>query len=161
MTPPAASPATSVEIEAFIRLVRAGIAVTRQLSAQLSADHGLSINAYEALLQLARAPERRMRRVDLANSLLLTAGGVTRLLDGLERDGLVARDDCATDRRVSYAVLTKAGRTKLREATKSHTRQIRELMGAHYDDDELAQLTALLDRLPGVDPTTDSPQRNS
>lgn len=137
-------------------MVRAGIAVTRQLSAQLSADHGLSINAYEALLQLARAPERRMRRVDLANSLLLTAGGVTRLLDGLERDGLVARDDCATDRRVSYAVLTKAGRTKLREATKSHTRQIRELMGAHYDDDELAQLAALLDRLPGVDPGGDN-----
>jgi DNA-binding MarR family transcriptional regulator len=156
VTPSATAPASSAEIEAFIRLVRAGIAVTRQLSAQLSADHGLSINAYEALLQLARAPERRMRRVDLANSLLLTAGGVTRLLDGLERDGFVARDECSSDRRVSYAVLTKAGRTKLREATKSHTRQIRDLMGGVYDDSELAQLVALLDRLPGVDPTGDS-----
>jgi DNA-binding MarR family transcriptional regulator len=155
VTPPATAPATSAEIEAFVRLVRAGIAVTRQLSAQLSADHGLSINAYEALLQLARAPERRMRRVDLANSLLLTAGGVTRLLDGLERDGFVARDECSSDRRVSYAVLTKAGRTKLREATKSHTRQIRDLMGGVYDDNELAQLVALLDRLPGVDPSGD------
>jgi DNA-binding MarR family transcriptional regulator len=156
VTPSATAPASSAEIEAFIRLVRAGIAVTRQLSAQLSADHDLSINAYEALLQLARAPERRMRRVDLANSLLLTAGGVTRLLDGLERDGFVARDECSSDRRVSYAVLTKAGRTKLREATKSHTRQIRDLMGGVYDDGELAQLVALLDRLPGVDPTGDS-----
>ncbi len=70
-----------------------------------------------------------MRRVDLANSLLLTAGGVTRLLDGLERDGFVAREVCASDRRVSYAALTEAGRDKLREASKSHTRQIRELMG--------------------------------
>jgi DNA-binding MarR family transcriptional regulator len=156
VTRSATAPASSAEIEAFIRLVRAGIAVTRQLSAQLSADHGLSINAYEALLQLARAPERRMRRVDLANSLLLTAGGVTRLLDGLERDGFVARDECSSDRRVSYAVLTKAGRTKLREATRSHTRQIRDLMGGVYDDSELAQLVALLDRLPGVDPTGDS-----
>jgi DNA-binding MarR family transcriptional regulator len=153
MTPSATAPSTSPEIEAFIRLVRAGFSVTRRLSAQLSADHGLSLNAYEALLLLARAPERRMRRVDLANSLLLTAGGVTRLLDGLERDGFVAREECSTDRRVSYAVLPKAGRTKLREADETHTRQIRELMGSVYDEDELIQLAALLDRLPGADPT--------
>jgi DNA-binding MarR family transcriptional regulator len=154
MAPPSTTtPKTSAEIEAFIRLVRAHVAVTRQLSAQLNADHGLSINAYEALLQLFRAPGRRMRRVDMANSLLLTAGGVTRLLDSLERDGLVAREECSSDRRVSYAVLTKAGRTKLREATRSHTRQIHELLGGTYDEDELTQLAALLDRLPGVDPT--------
>jgi DNA-binding MarR family transcriptional regulator len=161
MTPPATSPATSAEIEAFIRLLRAGVIVPRQLSAQLSADHGLSINAYEALLRLARAPGRQMRRVDLANSLLLTAGGVTRLLDGLERDGFVGREVCAEDRRVSYAVLTDAGRRKLREATKSHTRQIRELLGGVYDHGELVQLAALLDRLPGVDPTEDGDQSDA
>jgi DNA-binding MarR family transcriptional regulator len=152
----ATSPRTSIAIDAFVRLVRANAAVTRQLSAQLSADHGLTLSAYEALLRLARAPDSRMRRVDLANGLLLTAGGVTRLLDGLERDGLVGRDQCAGDRRVSYAVLTDAGRDKLREASKSHTRQIRELLGGPFDEDELAQLVALLDRLPGVDPTSDS-----
>src|SRR3954452_20302684 len=152
MAPSATSHRTSVAIEAFVRLVRANAAVTRQLSAQLSADHGLNLSAYEALLRLAQAPDSRLRRVDLANGLLLTAGGVTRLLDGLERDGFVAREECASDRRVSYAVLTEAGRAKLREASKSHTRQIRELLGAHYDEDELAQLAALLDRLPGVDP---------
>jgi DNA-binding MarR family transcriptional regulator len=161
MASQATSAPTSAEIEVFVRLVRAGVAVTRQLSAQLSADHGMSINDYEALLQLARAPGRRMRRVDLANSLLLTAGGVTRLLDGLERDGFVARENCASDRRVSYAVLTEAGRTKLRESTKSHTRQIRELIGGLYDDDELAQLTALLDRVPGVDPADGSCEADS
>jgi DNA-binding MarR family transcriptional regulator len=156
MPPSATSPETSAAIEAFVRLVRAHVAVTRRLSAQLSADHGLNLNAYEALLHLARAPDSRMRRVDLANSLLLTAGGVTRLLDGLERDGLIAREECSSDRRVSYAVLTEAGRDKLREASKSHTRQIRELLGGSYDGEELAQLVALLDRLPGVDPTGDS-----
>jgi DNA-binding MarR family transcriptional regulator len=152
----ATTPTTSGAIDAFVRLLRAHAAVTRQLSAQLSADHGLSLSAYEALLRLARAPESRLRRVDLANDLLLTASGVTRLLDGLERDGLIAREECSSDRRVSYAVLTATGRAKLREASKSHTRQIRELLGALYDDDELAQLVALLDRLPGVDPTGDS-----
>jgi DNA-binding MarR family transcriptional regulator len=146
------APATSVAIDAFLRLVRTSIAVTGHLSAQLNADHGLTINAYEALLHLARAPESRMRRVDLANGLLLTASGVTRLLDGLERDGLVGREQCESDRRVSYAVLTKAGRDKLRAATKSHTRQIRELFGERFDVEELAQLASLLDRLPGVDP---------
>jgi DNA-binding MarR family transcriptional regulator len=156
MTPPSATtPATSTAIEAFVRLVRANAAVTRQLSAQLSADHALNLSAYEALLLLARAPDSRMRRVDLANSLLLTAGGVTRLLDGLERDGFVGREECASDRRVIYAVLTEAGRDKLREASKSHTRQIRELLGGPFDEDELVQLVALLDRLPGVDPTAD------
>jgi DNA-binding MarR family transcriptional regulator len=154
--PSATSPQTSTAIEAFVRLVRANAAVTRQLSAQLSTDHDLNLSAYEALLSLARAPDSRMRRVDLANGLLLTASGVTRLLDGLERDGLVAREECSSDRRVSYAVLTTAGRDKLREASKSHTRQIRELLGGPYDEDELAQLVALLDRLPGVDPTGDS-----
>lgn len=143
---------TSPAIEAFVRLVRASVAVTRQLNAQLSADHGLTINTYEALLLLVRAPESRMRRVDLANSLLLTAGGVTRLLDGLEREGYVCREESPTDRRVSYAVLTKAGRDKLRQASKSHTRQIRELMSAHYDDDELRELATMLDRLPDVGP---------
>jgi DNA-binding MarR family transcriptional regulator len=161
MPPSTTTPQTSVAIDAFVRLVRAQAAVTGQLSAQLSADHGLSINAYEALLHLARAPDSRLRRVDLANGLLLTAGGVTRLLDGLERDGFVGREECASDRRVSYAVLTEDGRAKLREASKSHTRQIRELLGGSYDDDELAQLIALLDRLPGVDPTSDSCEADS
>jgi DNA-binding MarR family transcriptional regulator len=152
----ATAPDTSTAIDAFVRLVRANAAVTRQLSALLSADHGLNLSAYEALLSLARAPDSRMRRVDLANGLLLTAGGVTRLLDGLEREGFVAREECDTDRRVSYAVLTKAGRDKLREASKSHTRQIRELLGGPFDEAELAQLVALLNRLPGVDPSSDS-----
>jgi DNA-binding MarR family transcriptional regulator len=150
------APPTSGAIDAFVRLVRANAAVTRQLNAQLSADHGLSLSAYEALLSLARAPESRLRRVDLANGLLLTASGVTRLLDGLERDGLIAREECSSDRRVSYAVLTETGRAKLRVASKSHTRQIRDLLGAVYEDDELSQLVGLLDRLPGVDPTSDS-----
>jgi DNA-binding MarR family transcriptional regulator len=155
-TPSATAPETSTAIDAFVRLVRANAAVTRQLSAQLTADHGIGLSAYEALLSLARAPESRLRRVDLANGLLLSAGGVTRLLDGLERDGYVGREQCESDRRVSYAVLTKTGRDKLREASKSHPRQIRDLLGGPFDEAELAQLAALLNRLPGVDSSRDT-----
>ena len=70
--------------QAWVALLRAHAATTRQLSALLVAEHGLTINDFEALLHLSRAEGHRMRRVDLAGELLLTASGVTRLLDGLE-----------------------------------------------------------------------------
>ena len=118
------------------------------MNAQLVADHGLSINQYEALLHLARAEERRMRRVDLAERLILTASGVTRLLDGLEQAGYVDRDSCATDRRVTYAVLTDAGHAKLKEASTSHVADIRSYFESRFSPEELDQLVALLNRLP-------------
>src|SRR6266511_103288 len=107
-------------VRAFVALVRAHSKVVRRLNAQLSQDHGLTINDYEVLLRLSRAPDRRMRRVDLAGQILLTASGITRLLDGLEGFGFVERAMCETDRRVVYAVLTDHGIAKLREASKSH-----------------------------------------
>jgi DNA-binding MarR family transcriptional regulator len=142
---------------AFVALLRAHAAATGRLSAQLSADHGLTINDYEVLLRLARADDRRMRRVDLAEQVLLTASGITRLLDGLERSGYVERAACASDRRVVYAVLTAAGLEKLREASKSHVDQIDSLFRAQLDDEELAGLTLLLTRLEEVEAADCSP----
>src|SRR2546423_3779623 len=84
----------SPEIEAFVRLVRAGITVTRELSDQLNRDHGLTINAYEALLGLARAPDSRMRRGYLPHSLPLTCGGAARRPARLERERLVPPAGC-------------------------------------------------------------------
>jgi DNA-binding MarR family transcriptional regulator len=118
------------------------------LSAQLVAEHGLTINDYEALLCLSRADEGRMRRVDLAEELLLTASGVTRLLDGLERAGFVERGSCASDRRVTYAVLTTAGRAKLQEASESHLAGVRALFEERFTSAEIVQLASLLGRLP-------------
>jgi DNA-binding MarR family transcriptional regulator len=140
-------------VEVFVRLLRGHAAVTRAMNAQLVADHGLTINDYEALLHLARADERRMRRVDLAERLLLTASGVTRLLDGLEQAGYVDRDSCASDRRVTYAVLTDAGLAKLRQASKSHVADIRSFFETRFSEEELDQLVGFLDRLPlGAEP---------
>ena len=135
-------------VRAFIRLLRGHATVTRALNAQLVADHGLTLNDYEALLRLARAEERRMRRVDLAEQLILTASGVTRLLDGLEAAGYVDRAACDSDRRVTYAVLTEEGRAKLREASDSHVADIRAFFETRYSEKELDQLAALLERLP-------------
>ena len=140
---------------AWIALLRAHAVTTRALSAQLVADHGLTINDYEALLRLARAEERRMRRVDLAEALLLTASGVTRLLDGLESAGYVERATCASDRRVVYAVLTEEGLEKLKEASDSHLSQVRELFEGRFEEPELTHLAELLGRLPGGDAGAD------
>jgi DNA-binding MarR family transcriptional regulator len=124
------------------------------MSAELVAEHGLTINDYEALLHLSRAEEGRMRRVDLAGLLLLTASGVTRLLDGLEAAGLVERASCAGDRRVTYAVLTASGRKRLHEASQSHVAGVRAFFEARYSGEELDQLAGLLGRLPGAADST-------
>ena len=137
----------SIGIDAFVALVRAHATVTRELNAQLAADHGLTISDYEVLLRLARAPERRLRRVDLAQQVLLTPSGITRLLDGLERQGWVDRAACAEDRRVVYAVLTDEGAAKLGEAGSTHIPQIEEHFARRVGVEELASLVELLRRL--------------
>ena len=131
----------------FVSLLRAYSHATRQLNAQLTADHGLTISDYEVLLRLARAPDRRMRRVDIAEQVLLTASGITRLLDGLERAGYVERGSCDTDRRVVYAVLTDEGVMKLREASESHVAQIEVYFTSRFEDAELGELAELLGRI--------------
>jgi DNA-binding MarR family transcriptional regulator len=147
----------SVSVESFVSLLRAYTHATRELNAQLTADHGLTISDYEVLLRLSRAPERRMRRVDLAEQVLLTASGITRLLDGLEGHGYVARGSCDSDRRVVYAVLTDEGIEKLRQASKTHVAQIEEYFTSRYDVSELGELNALLARIDGGDPADCSP----
>jgi DNA-binding MarR family transcriptional regulator len=96
-----------------------------------------------------------MRRVDLAEQLILTASGVTRLLDGLERAGWVERASCASDRRVTYAVLTDAGRAKLQEAADSHITGVRTLFEERFSADEIETLARLLGRLPGAGEAVD------
>ncbi len=135
-------------VEAWVNLIRGQAAALRVINAQLVSDHGLTMNDFECMLLLARAEDRRMRRVDLAEELILTASGVTRLLDGLEKEGWVDRAACASDRRVTYAVLTDEGYAKLREASKTHVADLRGFFEARYSDDELEQLGALLGRLP-------------
>ena len=137
-------------VRAFALLVRAQAVATRQLNASLQSEHGLSINAFEALLVLSTAPEQRMKRVDLARRLLLTPSGVTRLLEGLERDGLVERAACSSDLRVTYAQLTDAGREKLEAASCGHTESIRTLFEEHLDAEEIEALADVLGKLPGV-----------
>jgi DNA-binding MarR family transcriptional regulator len=137
-------------VGAWARMLRGHAAMRRSLAARLQRDHGLTINEYEALKLLSRAKGKSMRRVDLAERLQLTASGVTRLLDGLERHGLVTKATCATDARVTYAVVTKSGRRKLEEASRSHVVAISGVFEHCYTRQELATLADLLAKLPGA-----------
>jgi DNA-binding MarR family transcriptional regulator len=132
----------------WVRFLRAHAAVTRELSVRLEAEHGLTLNDYEVLLQLYFAPERAMRRVDIARAVLLTASGITRLLDGLERAGLVEKKACSTDARVSYAALTETGVAKFEEARAMHLADIDELFASNFSPEERDELAMLLARLP-------------
>ena len=139
----------SPALTAWVRLLRGHSAARRTLDAALQAEHGLTVTAYEALLLLFRA-EAPLRRVDLAEGLALTASGVTRLLDGLEEHGLVTKSTCSSDARVTYAVLTDAGKAKLEEAASSHVNAVSDLFEERYSPEELETLAALLRRLPGA-----------
>jgi DNA-binding MarR family transcriptional regulator len=139
---------TPPRLESWVSFLRAHAAITRQLNADLLNSHGLTLSDYEVLLRLANAENQMMRRVDLAQSVLLTASGITRLLDGLEQVGCVEKVACKSDARVSYAKLTPAGHRKLKEAAETHLAGIEELFTGRYSDDELERLAELLSRLP-------------
>jgi DNA-binding MarR family transcriptional regulator len=143
--------ATKADLTGWVTFLRAHAAITREMSAQLQREHGLTLHDYEVLLHLSHADGFMMRRVDLAQSVLLTASGITRLLEGLERAGYVEKATCRSDARVSYAKLTDDGRAKLHAAAVTHIRGVDELFTSRYSSSELGTLAQLLARLPLAD----------
>lgn len=143
-------PQSTLALTAWVRLLRAHAAIARTFNAQLQAEHGMTINDFEALLLLSRAPDMRLKRVELAERLQLTPSGVTRMLDGLQAAGWVEKGECASDARVSYAVLTDGGLEKLDCAAQAHTAAVTSLFTERFDDVELEALGMLLRRLPGA-----------
>jgi DNA-binding MarR family transcriptional regulator len=117
-------------MSAWHALIRAHSRVVRRLEAELEAEHGLTLPAYEVLAHLSDAPDQRLRMTDLAKHAILTPSGLTRLVDKLAQQGLVERRRCGNDARVVYAVLTPEGMARLVEAYPTHLRGVRE----HYLD---------------------------
>lgn len=111
------------------------------------AEHGLSGVEFEVLIRLARSPEQRLRMTELAGQVALTTSGITRVVDRLERDGLVVRESCPDDRRGSWAVLTEAGRGRLTAVLPGHLALISRLFTDRFRPGELDLLTA---RLRGI-----------
>ena len=147
LIPQASKPA----VEAWLSLLRGHSVARRLLNAELQGEHGLTVTEFEVLLLLSEAKEGALRRVDLAEGLQLTPSGVTRLLDGLEERAFVEKGTCSSDARVTYAVLTDAGREKLVSASCSHVASVRALFEERFTCEELEVLAALLGRLPGTE----------
>ncbi|MEU6717735.1 MarR family transcriptional regulator [Nonomuraea sp. NPDC046802] len=141
---------TVEELAVWRMLQRAQVRITRHLEAELLVAHDLPLASYEVLMQLAEAPERRLRMNDLADRVLLSRSGLTRLIDRLQRDGLVTRQACPDDARGLFAVLTEAGADRLTEATPVYLRGIRTHFLDMLDAGEMGQVRAMLARLVGL-----------
>lgn len=130
--PSAADP----RLRPWVAFLRAHAAVTRRLEAELAAERGLSLADYDALVQLAIADDRRLRMSELADRVVLSRSGVSRLVDRLVAQGLVVRRACPTDARGSWAELTPDGLDRLREAAPVHLRGVDAYFLAPLSDDD-------------------------
>lgn len=113
-------------LQPWLAFLRAHAAVSRALEAELEAEQSMSLADYEALMQLAHADGRRLRMSELADRMLLTRSGISRLVDRLAASEYVEREACSTDARGAYAVLTEAGYARLQAASPTHLRGVDE-----------------------------------
>jgi DNA-binding MarR family transcriptional regulator len=148
----AAQKLSPTELRAWRGMLRVHSRLVKALDAQLEHDHALPLTSYEVLLRLGDAEGQRMRMCDLADSILLSRSGLTRLVDRLEREGLLVRVACDDDARGSYAKLTPDGRAKLDASRATHLDGVRSLFIDHISDEELETLGRLWDRLIPNDP---------
>ena len=134
-------------LAAWRALLASHAALVGRLGEELQEEKGLPLPWYEVLLWLGQAPEGRMRMGELADSLLLTPSGVTRLVDRMEAEGLVQRQQCPSDRRGWNAVITPAGRSRLRSAAPVHLRGVERHFGRHISDEEADVIANVLGRV--------------
>jgi len=148
VTPATAVPdATDWRIGVWRSFLRAHAVVLRELEHELDRDASMPLAWYDVLLTLAQAPERRLRMAELADRVLLSRSGLTRLVDRIEKAGLVRREPSLDDARGTYTVLLPTGLRRLREAVPGHLAGIQRHWLAYFDDGELRTLATLLQRL--------------
>jgi DNA-binding MarR family transcriptional regulator len=146
-----AAPLDDRELRAWRGMLRVNATLTKALDAELEATHGLPLSSYEVLMHLSDADGQRMRMSDLAAMVILSRSGLTRLVDRLEREGLIARESCPSDARGSFATLTVAGRRRLDAARTTHLAGVRSMFINRFSPEELEVLGAAWERLlPGV-----------
>lgn len=127
--------------------LRAHALVVRRLETDLMDRHGISLAWYDVLARLVEADDRRLRMSELAERVMLSPSGLTRLVDRMVDGGLVRREASESDARGFYAVLTDAGYETLRSATGTHLRGILDYVLSRFTDSELDQIAGYLARL--------------
>lgn len=146
------------QLDAWKTFLEAHARAIEVLTRELKAAEGLPLTWYDVLVQLYEAPEQRLRMQELADAVLLSKSGVTRLVDRMERDGLVSRRRCADDRRGTFAELTDAGHRRLRATAPAHLEGVQRYFTSLLDDEEAETLTALLGRIIEAATPHESPQ---
>jgi DNA-binding MarR family transcriptional regulator len=136
------------ELAAWRGMLRVHADMTRVLDAELTRRHGLPLTSYEVLLFLADSPDGRMRMSELADSVLLSRSGLTRLVDRLERDGLLEREQCEEDARGYFAAITDRGRAVFNEARRTHLAGVRERFLSRFSHEDLRTLGELWEKVP-------------
>ncbi len=143
------------QLSSWTGFLRVHAALMRELGAELEASEGMSISSFDVLVQLAQAPKHRLRMTELADAVLLSPSGLTRLVDRLEREGVVERIKCEDDARATYAALTREGRRRFRAASRTHLAGVRTRFLDALTPDEHRALDALWSRL--LSPRSDGP----
>jgi DNA-binding MarR family transcriptional regulator len=134
-------------MRAWRGLLRAYCSLTKRLDAGLENQHGLPLSSYEVLHRLQDSEDGRMRMCDLAEQAQLSRSGLTRLVDRLERDGLLERCSCDHDARGAYACLTDAGRERLTASRVTHIGVIREQFLSRFSEAELDAMVESWNRI--------------
>lgn len=138
---------TPEQLEVWRLFLRVQRRLTRRLEEDLQSKHDLPLAWYDVLVRLVEARDHRLRMAELAEQVMLSPSGLTRLVDRLVKEGLVRREHAEQDGRGYYAVLTEAGYERLREASGTHLRGIKDYVISGYTPDELATIASLLSRL--------------
>lgn len=128
-------------------LLRVYASLSKVLDARLEAEHGLPLTSYEVLRVLAAADGERMRMCELASSVVLSRSGLSRLVDRLEREGLLVRESCASDARGAFAKLTPEGQRRLADARATHLAEVRRLFLDHLSVEEQKMLAGVWERV--------------
>jgi DNA-binding MarR family transcriptional regulator len=138
---------SEAELGAWRGLFRVHAALVRELDAELDGRHGLPLSSYEVLRCLSKAPNGRLRMAELAEHVLLSRSGMTRLIDRLEREGMVCRSTCDKDGRGCYAGLTDLGRQTVDAARTTHIAVVRAGFLRHFSETEMRELATMFERV--------------
>lgn len=135
------------QLAAWRTFLEAHARITELLARELRQEQDIPLTWYDVLVQLSEATDHRLRMQELAERVLLSKSGLTRLIDRMERHGLVHRTACPSDRRGTFAELTTAGRSLLRRSAPGHLRGVRTHFADLLSDAEAHELTRLLRRI--------------
>jgi DNA-binding MarR family transcriptional regulator len=140
---PAWGKLTPEQLAAWAGFLQAHARIVRALDVELEREHGLPLTSYDVLIQLSLAPDRRLRMFELADAIVLSRSGLTRLVERLERDGLVERERGEVDLRQMYARLTDRGFEVVADATPTHIAGVQERFLQRLSDEQTKQLAAI------------------